>query len=143
MKKEEIKKLLPHREPMLLIDEASIVEENKAEGIYTVKGDEWFLQGHFPGDPVVPGVILCEIMAQTCCVLIREGSSDGDEGKATPYFTGLNNVKFRNPVKPGDVLNLECSIERVKEPFYFAKGKGSVNGKLCVSAEFSFALVKK
>lgn len=143
MKKEEIKKLIPHREPMLLIDEASIVEENKAEGIYTVKGDEWFLQGHFPGDPVVPGVILCEIMAQTCCVLIREGSSDGNERKATPYFTGLNNVKFRNPVKPGDVLKLECSIERVKEPFYFAKGKGSVNGKLCVSAEFSFALVKK
>ncbi len=143
MKREEIKKLLPHREPMLLVDEASIVGENKAEGLYTVKGDEWFLQGHFPGDPVVPGVILCEIMAQTCCVLIHGGNADEEEAKATPYFTGLNNVKFRNPVKPGDELKLECSIERVKEPFYFAKGKGSVNGKLCVSAEFSFALVKK
>lgn len=144
MNKEEIKKIIPHREPMLLVDEAGVVEENKAEGFYKVKGDEWFLQGHFPGNPVVPGVILCEIMAQTCCVLLHEECTEKNDEKEmpTPYFTGLNNVKFRNPVKPGDVLKLECSIDRIKEPFYFAKGKGSVNGKVCVSAEFSFALVK-
>ncbi|WP_206459815.1 3-hydroxyacyl-ACP dehydratase FabZ [Anaerovorax sp. IOR16] len=144
MNKEDIKKIIPHREPMLLVDEASVVEENQAVGFYKVKGDEWFLQGHFPGNPVVPGVILCEIMAQTCCVLLHEERTNkSEEGELlTPYYTGLNNVKFRNPVKPGDTLKLECSIDRVKEPFYFAKGKGSVDGKLCVSAEFSFALVK-
>lgn len=140
MNRDEIKKIIPHREPMLLVDEAFVVDEKTAEGSYTVKGDEFFLQGHFPGNPVVPGVILCEIMAQTCSVLLG-GKSNQEENPMTPYFTGLTNVKFRNPVKPGDTLKLVCTIDRVKEPFYFAKGKGTVNGKLCVSAEFSFALI--
>lgn len=137
MNKEQIKTILPHREPMLLIDEAEAVEENKATGKYTVRGDEWFLQGHFPGNPVVPGVILCEMMAQTCCVLLG-GKAEG----ATPYFTGLNNVKFKNKVLPGDTLEIECSITKSRPPFYFAEGKGSVNGKLSVCGEFSFALIK-
>lgn len=134
MNREELKKILPHREPMLLVDEA-VVENGVAKGKYTVKGDEWFLQGHFPGNPVVPGVVLCEIMGQACSVLL----ADKCEG-ATPYFTGLNNVKFRGMVKPGDTLCIESIIVRNKGPFYFAEGKGYVNGKLCVSAEYSFAL---
>jgi 3-hydroxyacyl-[acyl-carrier-protein] dehydratase len=121
---------------MLLVDEAELIDENSAKGKYTVKGDEWFLQGHFPGNPVVPGVILCEIMAQTCSVIL----ADKVKGK-TPYFTGLNNVKFRNQVKPGDVLEIEGRITRMRGNFCFGEATGSVDGKVCVSAEFSFAII--
>ncbi len=138
MNREEIKKLLPHREPMLLIDEAEKTGENTAIGRYTVRGDEFFLQGHFPDRPVVPGVVLCEMMAQTCCVLL--GS---EVGGATPYFTGLDKVRFKNKVLPGDTLEIVCTITKSRPPFYFAEGKGSVRGKLAVSGEFSFALIKE
>ncbi len=135
MNKEEIKKILPHRDNMLLLDEVELVD-GVACGKKKIEGDEFFLQGHFPGNPVVPGVILCEILAQSVCVCL------GDTLKTNqlPFFTGLDNVKFRKPVVPGDVFETKCEITRVKEPFYFAKGTGFVNGKKCVSAEFSFAI---
>ncbi len=136
MNREEIKRILPHREPMLLVDQACTRNDDTAVGQYTVRGDEWFLQGHFPGNPVVPGVVLCEIMAQTTSVLLAEKAKG-----CTPYFTGLDHVKFREKVRPGDTLMIESRILKNKGPFYFAEGKGSVNGKICVSAEFSFALI--
>lgn len=138
MNKEEIKKILPHRDDMLLIDEAEIVD-GKAHAKRKIIGEEFFLRGHFPGNPVVPGVILCEILAQSTCVLLADTMDDS----VTPYFSGLNNVKFKHPVKPGDTVETECEITRAKGVFYFASGKGFVDGKLCVSADFSFALVKK
>ena len=137
MNQEEIKKILPHRDNMLLVEEAEIVD-GKAHAKIRIRGDEFFLQGHFPGNPVVPGVILCEMMAQGACVLLADGASEG----TTPMFTSMNNVRFKNPVKPGDVFESESVITRSKGPFYFCSAKGSVNGKLCCSAEFSFALVK-
>ncbi|SHH94040.1 3-hydroxyacyl-[acyl-carrier-protein] dehydratase [Sporobacter termitidis DSM 10068] len=136
MNKAEIMAVLPHRDNMLLVDEAELAE-GKARGKYHVRGDEWFLKGHFPGNPVVPGVILCEILAQSACVLLA-----GEANGATPMFTGLDRVKFKTPVKPGDTIETECVITKSRPPFYFAEGQGSVNGKLCVKAEFSFALVK-
>ena len=138
MNKEEIKNILPHRDDMLLIDEAEIVD-GKAHAKRKITGEEFILRGHFPGNPVVPGVILCEILAQSTCVLLADTMDDS----VTPYFSGLNNVKFKHPVKPGDTVETECEITRSKGVFYFASGKGFVDGKLCVSADFSFALVKK
>ena len=132
MNQEELKKILPHRDNMLLVDEAEL-RDGVAYGKKTIRPDEWFLQGHFPGNPVVPGVILCEILGQSTCVLLS-----GEQEGATPYFTGLDKVRFKNSVRPGDVLETECTLIKHKGPFYWASGKGFVNGKLCVSAEFSF-----
>lgn len=136
MNREEIKNILPHREPMLLLDDVENVD-GTAIGHYTVKGDEYFLQGHFPGNPVVPGVIQCEILAQSACILLQDSIKEGQ----LPFYTGLNNVRFRTPVHPGDTIETRCCIKRVKAPFYFAEGKATVNGKVCVSAEFSFAIM--
>lgn len=139
MNRDEIKTILPHREPMLLIDEAERLEDGSARGCYTVRGDEWFLQGHFPGSPVVPGVLLCEMMAQTCCALLT-GDAACKAG-TLPYFTSLDKVRFRRKVLPGETLTIECRIVKEKGPFRFASGTGTVHGELAVSAEFSFALV--
>lgn len=135
MNKEQIMEILPHRDHMLLLDDVEALD-GTAVGHYKVRGDEFFLQGHFPGNPIVPGVILCEILAQSACVLMKDAMEDGK----LPVYTGLNNVKFRSPVKPGDTIETRCSIKRAKHPFYFAEGKVMVEDRLCVSAEFSFAI---
>jgi len=137
MNREEIKKLLPHRDDMLLIDEA-VRDGETARGKYFVRGDEFFLRGHFPGAPVVPGVILCEILAQSACVLLADRMSGG----GLPLFTGMNNVRFKNTVKPGDTIETECVLTRSKPPFYFAEGSVRGGGRLCVKAEFSFAIIE-
>ena len=135
MNRDEIMRVLPHREPMLLLDD---VEEQDGESVghYAVRGDEFFLKGHFPGNPIVPGVILCEILAQSACVLLKDVMKEGE----LTVYTGLNNVKFRSPVKPGDRVETRCRIKRVKHPFYFAEGTVTLDGRLCVSAEFSVAI---
>lgn len=137
MNKEEIKKILPHREPMLLLEEVDINDQGEAVGKYTVKGEEFFLQGHFPGNPIVPGVIQCEMIAQTAVALIP------DVHDSLPMYTGLNNVKFKNPLLPGDTAVMTVSLTARRGIFCFAKGKLEANGKLCTSAEFSFAIVPK
>lgn len=137
MNREELKQIMPHREPMLLLDEAEVSAEGKGIARYTVRGDEFFLQGHFPGNPVVPGVIQCEMMAQACAVLL------GNELTGTPYYTGIKEAKFRKVCRPGDVLTIETQIIRARKPFYFAKAKVLVGGKVHSEAELSFAVVEE
>ncbi len=136
MDREEIKKILPHRDPMLLVDHVEI-KDGICTGEYTVRGDEFFLKGHFPDNPVVPGVMLCEMMGQASCLLIE---ADGD---FLPYFTKMDNVKFRKPVKPKDKITFESHVTSVRKPFCFITCKGYVNDVLCVSGDFSFAIMKK
>lgn len=138
MNKEELKKIIPHRNSMLLIDEATKIADDTSVGKKKIIGDEWFLDGHFPGNPIVPGVILCEMMAQTSAVIIAEKSA-----VSTPYFTSIKNARFKEMVRPGDTFEIECKLTRNRSMFYFIEGKGSVNGNLCVTAEFSFALIER
>lgn len=137
MNREELKKYVPHREPMLLVDEVETTDKTHAVGKYEVTGNEWFLKGHFPGNPIVPGVVLCEIMAQASSILI----ADKIQGRI-PFFAGIDKARFRNKVVPGDTLDIECSLIKERGPFYFVSAKGYVKGKLSVTGEFSFALVE-
>jgi len=135
MNRDELMTVLPHRPPMLLVDEAH-VEGDTAVGSYTVRGDEFFLQGHFPEYPIVPGVMLCEMMGQTSCVLM----ADQIRGKTT-LFAGLDKVRFRRPVRPGDTVTFVSRQTGTKGPFHFIEGTGRVGDEVCVTAQLSFALV--
>jgi 3-hydroxyacyl-[acyl-carrier-protein] dehydratase len=132
---EDIMKILPHRPPMLLIEEGELID-GVSVCKYKVKGDEFFLQGHFPGNPVVPGVIQCEMMAQASCLLVGQNGND-----LTPYFTGMEKVRFKKKVVPGDTIVLRSELIKEKSPFFFVKCTGHTDGKLCCAAEISFALM--
>ena len=138
MDRNEIMGILPHRNSMLLLVEVERVGD-EAHGRYTVKGSEFFLDGHFPGAPIVPGVILCEIMAQSACVLLN-GTIGEDK---LPVYAGLDKVKFKSPVRPGDTFETKCRITRSMGPFFFGEGEGYVDGRLCISASFSFCITDK
>lgn len=138
MTQEEIKKILPHRDNMLLLDEV-VKEGDDACGKYRIRADAWFLQGHFPDAPIVPGVILCEILAQSVCILL----SDIITPAQLPIYTGLNNVRFKSPVLSGDLFETKCHIVKAKPPFYFAGGRGYVGDRLCITADFSFAITER
>jgi 3-hydroxymyristoyl/3-hydroxydecanoyl-(acyl carrier protein) dehydratases len=139
MDRSEIRTLLPHREPMLLIDEVELTQDGKAIGKTMIHGDEYFLQGHFPGNPVVPGVILCEMMAQACSLLIPKEKLRG----ATPYFAGIKDAAFKRRVLPGETVVFSCELVRTMGNFYFCQGEGSVDGTTCVKAQLSFALIRE
>lgn len=134
----QIMDVIPHRYPFLLIDTIEELEEGKrAVGKKCVSGNELFFQGHFPGNPVMPGVLIIEALAQVGAFAML--SCPDMKGK-TAYFAGINNAKFRKKVMPGDVLTLETEIIRVKGPIGIGKAVAYVDGKKAAEAELSFAI---
>lgn len=134
----EIMEIIPHRQPFLLIDTIEELEVGKrAVGKKCVSYNEPFFSGHFPGEPVMPGVLIIEALAQTGAVAIL--SQEENKGKIA-YFAGINQAKFKQKVVPGDTLILETEIIKVKGPIGVGKAVARVNGKLACSAELTFAI---
>lgn len=134
----QIMEIIPHRPPFLLIDTIEEMEVGvRAVGKKCVSMNEPFFVGHFPGNPVMPGVLIIEALAQVGAVAML--SKDEMRGK-TAYFTGINNAKFRQMVLPGDVLMLETEILKVKGPIGIGKCTATVEGKKVCEAELSFAI---
>lgn len=134
----EIKKILPHRYPFLLVDRITELEPGKsARGIKCVSVNEMQFMGHFPDYPVMPGVLVLEAMAQTGAVAILV--SEEYRGKIA-LFGGVNKCRFRKEVMPGDVLELFCEISAVRGPVGFGKARATVNGETAAEAELSFVI---
>ena len=122
---------------MLLVDDVAL-EGDICTGHYQVRGDEFFLQGHFPGYPVVPGVVLCEIMGQCTCALLL----DVLPGRLT-FYAGLDNVRFKNQVRPGDLITVKSHIATRRGLTFFIDAEASVDGKLCAKGSLIFMLADK
>lgn len=134
----EIQEILPHRYPFLLIDKIESIEPGvKVVGYKNVTMNEYFFQGHFPGEPVMPGVLIIEALAQTGAVAML--SLDEFKGKIG-YFTGIDRAKFRKKVVPGDVLRLEVEIIKRKGPIGIGKAIAYVDDKKAAEAELSFII---
>lgn len=142
MSREEILKAIPHRDPFLLVDEIVERTESRIVCTKTFSGEEDFFAGHYPGSPLVPGVLLCEAAMQAGAVLlsahmVQEDAGDQKAGNRVPVATRMNNVKFKRMVRPGDTLRLEVElVERLADAF-FMKAKVSVDGKLAVRFDFA------
>jgi 3-hydroxyacyl-[acyl-carrier-protein] dehydratase len=134
----EIEAILPHREPFLLIDEVLELEPGrKVVARKSVRPDEWYLAGHFPGRPVMPGVLIVEAMAQTGAVAVL--SEEQNEGKLA-LFAGIDNVRFKRIVEPGDELELTCELERVRGPIGRGAATARVGGELAARGTLTFAV---
>lgn len=137
----QIKELLPHRYPFLLVDRVTYVEPGqKAIGYKNLTANEEFFNGHFPFKPIMPGVLMVEALAQLACVaiLLKEEYRD-----SLGVFTGIDGFKFRNMVQPGDRIELEVELLKMKGPIGRLKGIAKVGDKIACEGEIAFALVKR
>lgn len=135
----EIQKILPHRYPFLLVDKITEIEKGKkAVGIKNVTVNEPFFQGHFPGNPIMPGVLIVESLAQVGAVMLL--SLPENKGKLG-VFTGINSMKFRRQVVPGDMLLLEAELVTYRHGMGKANVKATVDGAVAAAGEISFAVI--
>jgi beta-hydroxyacyl-ACP dehydratase FabZ len=133
----DILKRIPHRYPFLLVDRiVEIQGGDKIVGVKNVSYNENFFQGHFPNRPVMPGVLICEAMAQVGAILADNARGQRDDNK-TFVLTGLDNVKFKRPVEPGDQLRMELTCIKRRGSFWKMQGVATVDGKLVAQAEIS------
>lgn len=133
MSLETIHAAIPHRAPMLLVDEILSQEEDSIVCKKTFREDEFFFQGHYPDQPIVPGVILCEATVQSGAVLL---SSKMKQQTGVPVLTRMSDVKFKNMVKPGDSIEMSVKIDEIVSTAYYLTGVAKVGGK--VAARLSF-----
>jgi 3-hydroxyacyl-[acyl-carrier-protein] dehydratase len=133
-----IEAILPHREPFLLIDEVlELVPGERVVAKKTVREDEWYLRGHFPGRPVMPGVLIVEAMAQTGAVAVL--SEEENRGRIA-LFAGIDDTRFKRIVEPGDELQLECTLEQVRGSIGKGKARATVDGELAARGMLTFAV---
>ena len=137
----ELEQYIPHRHPFLLVDRVIEIEEHKrAVGIKNVTGSEYFFPGHFPGLPVMPGVLVVEALAQTAAVLATY--SNPEQKGSIIYFAGIDKTRFKKPVSPGDVLHLEVDVIKIKRSVWKVKGMALVDGNVVCEGELT-AVVQK
>ncbi len=139
LNKDEIKEIIPQREPFLMIDEVEEYTPGVGATAYKyVNEEEWYFEGHFPGNPIMPGVLITESLAQTGAVAIL--SVPENKGK-NALFGGINNMKFKRMVVPGDKLKLEVKIIKQKGPIGVGEAIATVNGQIAAKGELTFAIV--
>ncbi len=140
---QEILRRIPHRYPFLLVDRAeNYVAHQSIVGIKCVTANEPFFMGHFPGNPVMPGVLIVEALAQTGAVLMSKSLNADVEGK-TIFFMTLDNVRFRAPVRPGDVLRMNVEVLRARADVFKFRGQAFVDGRIAAEAEFAAMVVEQ
>lgn len=142
MKIEEIKNYIPHRYPFLLIDRVIELEEDRIVTIKNVTVNEDYFNGHFPGAPIMPGVLQVEAMAQSGALMIMKNQVDDPENTLM-VFTGIKNAKFRKSVVPGDQLRIEVKLDSQRRNFITMIGTATVDDKIVCELEASAALVSK
>ena len=136
-----IEEILPHREPFLLIDEVlELVPGERVVARKRVREDEWYLRGHFPGRPVMPGVLIVEAMAQTGAVAVL--AEEENRGRIA-LFAGIDDTRFKRIVAPGDELELECTLEQVRGPVGKGKARATVDGQLAARGTLTFAVERE
>ncbi len=135
----QVEALLPHRPPFLLVDEVGELEPGvRCAAVRTLREDDFWFAGHFPGNPVMPGVLIVEALAQTATIA---AASAGDAAGKIGLFAGIDKVRFKRVVKPGDTMCLEAEIVAVHGPVGRAKVKATVDGQLACRGELLFAVV--
>jgi len=138
---EEILNAIPHRPPFLFVDRIVELSATRIKTSKDIRPDEPVFAGHYPGQPIMPGALICESIFQTGAILLSKMM--GGMGKGIPVLTRINNAKFKSIVKPGTTLDIEAElVERVSNAYYM-KGRASVGGKTAVTVEFTVTLAKE